>query len=315
MAERISVAEQFVSEGNKVSKVIKYCDVANSTWYSKLKPRVSTNLSPRGRPIPGYTINPDGTIVMDQTVVQALKSYRNEIEFSNAGGYQKLKYYLQRDYNYWINHKKLYRLCDENKLLLPRNRKKLRRVRKLCENRIINAPNRLWEFDIKYGYIHGENRYFFILVFIDVFLRKIVGYHIGLSCKAGDMVFTLQQALVAAKVTDADGLAIRSDNGPQMTSNMMKNYLADLAIDLEHEFIPPSTPNKNAHIESFNSILEIEFLQTRYFKNFGEAYQQTVDFMEHYHHRRIHGSLRNMAPADAEPKYYDGTLQIKEVRL
>lgn len=315
MAERIAVAQQFVSEGNTVAKVVKYCHVANSTWYSKLKPRHCAELSPRGRPMPGYTVNPNGTIVLDQTVVQALKNYRNEIEFSNAGGYQKLKHYLRRDYGYWINHKKLYRLCNEHKLLLPRNRKKLRRARKLCENRVINAPNKLWEFDIKYGYIHGENRYFFILVFIDVFLRKIVGYHIGLSCKAGDMVFTLEQALLAANITDADGLAIRSDNGPQMTSNMMKNYLADLAIDLEHEFIPPSTPNKNAHIESFNSILEIEFLQTRYFKNFSEAYVQTVDFMKHYHSRRIHGSLRNTTPAEAEQNYALGKLQIKEVRV
>jgi putative transposase len=264
--------------------------------------------------VPGYTINPDGTIVMDQTVVQALRSYRSEIEFSNAGGYHKLKHYLRRDYGYFINHKKLYRLCGEHSLLLPRNRKKVNKVRKLCENRVINAPNRLWQFDIKYGYIHGENRYFFILVFIDVFLRKIVGYHVGLSCKAGDLVFTLDQALIKAKVTDGDGLAIRSDNGPQMTSNMMRDYLEDLEIELDHEFIPPRMSNKNAHIESFNSILEVEFLQTRYFRNFGEAYKQTVEFIEHYQGRRIHGSLRNMAPTDAERAYNEGKLQIEEVR-
>ncbi len=257
-------------------------------------------MSLRGRPVPGYTINPNETIVRDQAVVQALKNYRDQIEFSNAGGYQKLKHYLRRDYGYSINLKKLYRLCDENKLLLPTNRKKLRRARKLCENRVINASNKLWEFDIKYGYIHGENRYFFFLVFIDVFLRKIVGYHVGLSCKAGDMVFTLEQELLAAGITDIDGLAIRSDNGPQMTSNMMKNYLEDLTIDLEHEFIPLSTPNKNAHIESFNSIIEIEFLQTRYFKDLGDAYTQTVDFMKHYHLHRIHGSLGNITKTEAE---------------
>ena len=297
-----------------MSKVIEICGVANSTWYSRLMPRSSKATGTRGRPVPGHTVNPDGTIVMDQTIVHLIQSYRSEIEFSNAGGYHKLKYYLRRDYGHYVNHKKLYRLCSENNLLLPRNRKKLKRARMICQNRVINAPNRLWEFDIKYGYIHGENRYFFILVFIDVFLRKIVGYHVGLSCKAGDLVFTLDQAIAKAKVTDVDGLAIRSDNGPQMTSNMMKDYLADLEIDLEHEFIPPRASNKNAHVESFNSILEVEFLQTRYFRDFADAYAQTVGFMEHYSGRRIHGSLGNMAPLDAERAFSEGSLKIKEVR-
>ncbi|NRA47350.1 MAG: hypothetical protein HRU09_20565 [Oligoflexales bacterium] len=45
---------------------------------------------------------------------------------------------------------------------------------------------------------------------------------------------------------------------------MFRDYIADLEIDLGHEFIPPACPNKNAHIESFFSILETEFLQTRY---------------------------------------------------
>jgi hypothetical protein len=35
--------------------------------------------------------------------------------------------------------------------------------------------------------------------------------------------------------------------------------LASLEEKLMHEFIPVRTPNKNAHIESFFSILELEF--------------------------------------------------------
>lgn len=298
-----------------MSKVIGMCRIANSTWYARHGvPRKVTTHQKRGRPIPGFTQNPDGTIVLDATVVLAIEGYRQEFNFSNAGGYHKLKHYLRRDYGYFVNHKKLYRLCDEHGLLLPRNRKKMRKCRKICKNRVITAPNKLWQFDIKYGYIHGENRYFYLLVFLDVFSRKVVGFHIGLSCKAGDLVFTLDQAIKNAKITDADGLAIRSDNGPQMTSNMMREYLTDLELDLDHEFIPPKMSNKNAHVESFNAIFEIEFLQTRYFKNYSEAYAQTVEFMSHYHNRRIHGSLGFMTPHDAEQALMLGKLFIKEVR-
>ena len=82
--------------------------------------------------------------------------------------------------------KKVYRLCREFGLLLPRPKKKRRKYEKICVNRRINGPNQLWEFDIKQGVIHGENRAFYFLAFIDVFLREIVGYLIeGLAKQTG----------------------------------------------------------------------------------------------------------------------------------
>ena len=309
------MTESFVEAGYSVAKVTRMSGVASSTWYARKTERRVANPKRRGRPIPGYSVNDDGTVVLDHAIISALKNYRDQIEFANAGGYDKLQHYLRRDYGYQVNHKKLYRLCKEHGLLLPRNRKKISKCRKICENRVINAPNKLWQFDIKYGYIHGENRYFFLLAFIDVFLRKVVGYHIGLSCKAGDLVFTLDEAIKKAGIKDIHGLALRSDNVPQMTSHMMRDYLASIEIDLSHEFTPPSTPNKNAFVESFFSIFEIEFLQTRYFRNYNDAYVQSVDFMRHYHERRLHGSLNMLPPLEAEIAFSNGELQIAEVSI
>ena len=309
------MTEMFVEAGHAVAKVTRMTGLASSTWYARKSERRVANPQRRGRPMPGYSVNPDGTIVLDHAIISALKDYRDQIEFVNAGGCDKLHHYLRRDYGYHVNHKKLYRLCKEHGLLLPRNRKKISKARRLCENRVINAQNKLWQFDIKYGYVHGENRYFFLLAYIDVFLRKVVGYHVGLSCKAGDLVFTLDQAIKKAGVKDIDGLAIRSDNGPQMTSNMMREYLDGLELDLSHEFTPPSTPDKNAFVESFFSIVEVEFFQTRYFRNYQDAYTQTVDFIRHYHERRLHGSLSMLPPLEAEVAFTNGQLQIAEVRI
>lgn len=47
---------------------------------------------------------------------------------------------------------------------------------------------------------------------------------------------------------------IRSDNGPQFISHRFEE--ACESFGMIHERIPPKTPNKNAHIESFHSILE-----------------------------------------------------------
>ena len=292
--------------------MLKHCSVSSSTWYDRLKsikPDIKARSS--GRPIPGYTINPDGTYVTDATIISVLKEYRDKPEFKNAGGYQKLKHYLRRDYNFHINGKKLYRLCKDNKLLLPHNKKKIKKNRKICTYREITAPNQLWEFDIKYGYIHGENRHFYILSFIDVFNRKQVNYHAGLSCKAIDLKLTFNEALIKEGIVDSSGLTVRSDNGPQMTSNMFRDYVETLGLD--HEFIPAGDCNKNAHVESFNSIIDSEFLQVRYFKDFADAYKQTMEWMEFYNRVRIHGSLKMMSPKDFTQKFYQNEVTIENV--
>lgn len=315
MADRIGVAKKFVSLGHPVTFVLNVCGVARSTWYEQgigRKTRINSNSS-RGRPIPGYTMNKDGSTIIDSSIVFLLKKYRERIEFVNSGGYHKLKFYLRRDYGFFINGKKLYRLCKENNLLLPRGKKKIKFSRRICINRKITSPNQLWEFDIKYGYIHGENRFFYILSFVDVFSRKVVGYYIGRSCKAKDLKFTFIEALKSEGIKDDSGLVIRSDNGPQMTSNMFKDYTA--SIDLEHEFIPPKACNKNAHVESFNSIIELDFLQVRYFRDFEDAYRQTMEFMKFYNEERIHGSLKMHPPVEFIKKFCSGEVQIKTVSL
>lgn len=292
--------------------VLRSCSISSSTWYERLKKvKSDKKMHSSGRPIPGHTINHDGTYIMDATIVSVLKRYREKPEFKNAGGYQKLKYYIRRDHNFYINGKKLYRLCKENKLLLPRNKKKINKDRKICTYREITAPNQLWEFDIKYGYIHGENRHFYILSFIDVFNRKLVNYHAGLSCKAIDLKLTFNDALIKEGITNSSGLTVRSDNGPQMTSNIFRDYINTLGLD--HEFIPPGDCNKNAHVESFNSIIDSDFLQVRYFKNFADAYRQTMNWMDFYNVKRIHGSLKMMSPLDFTKKFYEGQVTIENV--
>ena len=296
--------------------VLSLCEVASSTWNDfqnreEVKPPSKSNK--RGRPIPGFTTNPNGTITPDHLIVATLEKYRERPEFSNGGGYQKLKHYLKRDYGIYVNHKKLYRLCKEHKLLLPRNRKKVKINRKITENRIVYKPNQLWEFDIKYGYVHGENRHFYLLSFVDVFDRRVVNYYTGLSCKAEDLKTTFQTALENLSESEKEGLVIRSDNGPQMTSIVFAKYID--SINGVHEFIPPGDCNKNAHVESFNSIIETEFFQVWYFETYSQAYKETYKFIQFYNEQRIHGSLNMMSPVEFTEKFSRGETQILDVSV
>ena len=317
MAERLVVSSIYIEKGHKTQQVIKYSGVSNSTWYNHLNKRcLDGRKENRGRPFPGYSLNLSGDEVCDEIITCALRTYRSKMEFVNAGGYHKLSRYLRRDYGYIVNHKKVYRLCKENNLLLPL-RKKISKVkcRRISQNRTISKPNELWELDVKYGYIHGEERIYFILIILDVFLRYVVNYHIGLSCTGKDLVLTLNGAIQRHKA-DRRQLIIRSDNGSQMTSKVFLKNIECYDNEVVHELIPPATPNKNAHVEAFNSILEIEFLQVRYFDSYSQAYEKTVEFIHKYNTERIHGSLKWNTPSEARKKYLNGgDLGIKEVRL
>lgn len=202
-----------------------------------------------------------------------------------------------------VNHKKIYRLCKENNLLLSR-KKKIKQIKKLAANYKITSPNKLWQFDIKYGYIHGEDRPFYFLAFIDVFNKKALSYHIGRSCTASDMKLTLKMALNSVSEDEQKNLIIRSDNGPQMSSNHFKAYIGSL--DVEHEFTPIRCPDKNAFVESFFSIFEIEFLQVRYFSSMQEVHRQIRDWVEWYNTRRLHGSLKYNSPETFTEKFKKG---------
>ncbi len=211
MAQRIEVAKGFIEQGYSVKKTIDFASIANSTWYSqKYNVPADNRKKNPGRPVPGYTVNPDGTIIVDSLIVSALLNYRSRKEFANGGGYQKLTEYLKRDYNYIVNPKKIYRLCSENDLLLPKRKKRRKPRSKICINRVITRPHQMWELDLKYGYVHGENRFFFILAIIDVYMRLIVNYHIGLRCTGKDLAFSLEKAIGEYKILDQKQIVSRS---------------------------------------------------------------------------------------------------------
>lgn len=296
MEQRRQTADLIISEEKQISvrKVCKYSGLSKTCFYYSKSIEI---IKSKGRPTPGYTINRDGVIVLDQTVINILKEYRAKPEFVSGGGYQKLTHYMRIEKSLYINHKKVYRLCEENNLLLfKQNKVGIKKIKKKrCDYVNVIGPNQLWQFDIKYGYIHGEGRWFFVLAFIDVFSKKVPNYYIGTSCKAGDLITTLNRALISENITSDNKLVIRSDNGSQMSSNKFYFFLKRLEQKLTHEFIPVRTPNRNAYIESFFSILENEWLRDRYFKTYRDAYEAVVYFIKFYNERRIHGSIKNLS--------------------
>lgn len=276
--------------------MLRIVGVSRSTYYfqetHEPKPRVYRG----GRPIPGYSSTQDGRKISDEQIKEWLIE---EIDADGIGyGYVKLMVQLRRHHQLVINKKKVYRLCKELGVLKPQRPLQRQYPRKLARNRVVTAPNQLWEVDLKYGYIHGEDRFFFILSYIDVFDRQIVGYYVGLRCEAKDVVMTLESALWRRRLLTGGQTmpVIRSDNGPQFISHTFEE--ACDRLNMEHERIPPKTPNMNAHIESFHRLLEDDRLGSAEFETYAEAYETVDQYMKWYNQERIHSSIHYLSPAE-----------------
>ena len=226
----------------------------------------------------------------------------------NAYGYRKLAICLRRQHNLVINKKKVYRLCKELDILAPQRRIKVKHPRRLATNRLITAPDQLWEIDVKYGYIAEEDRFFYLMCIIDVYDRMIVDYHLGLTCEGKNAAQILQRALWKRHLFEINCRpVIRSDNGPQFISHVFEESCEQFSV--EHERIPPKTPNKNAHIESFHALLEADCLSRHEFSSYQEAYELVSEYIRFYNERRIHGSLYDFAPCEFRFKLAMGQLK------
>jgi putative transposase len=232
-----------------------------------------------------------------------------------ALGYRKLTVLLRRKYQLIINKKKVYRLCKELGVLLPQREKKQAVPKRVANYRTVTGPNQLWQMDVKYGYVAGMRRHFYLASIIDVFDRSIVAYHRGKACSKEDIKKTLQKALLKRGVhkQEEHTLVVRTDNGSQFTSKAFYDFCEQAKV--EHERIPPRTPDKNAYIESFHSILERECYQRNCFESFEEAFTTVDRFMRYYNNRRIHGSLMDWSPAEYLRLYMQGLIKPRKIAI
>lgn len=292
--------------------MLKILGIPRSTYYYQKNYRVEGKKVSEGRPAPGYSYNEDGKKISDEQIKEFLLE-----EIAGDGynyGYRKLTKVLCRKYNLIINKKKVYRLCKELDILRPQRKKKVSYPRKLARNRIITGSNQLWEADIKYGFIEGEDRFFFVMSIIDVYDRGIIDYYMGLSCTGNNVIQSLKRALFKRQQFDkSEKLVIRTDNGPQFISHTFQEFCEN--YEVEHERIPPKTPNLNAHVESFHRIFEDDCLSRWHFKTYAEAYEAVTEFMAFYNERRMHSSILDLSPKEFFERQLRENLKIKEVRV
>ncbi|MEF2244727.1 IS3 family transposase [Paenibacillus sp. IITD108] len=288
-----------MKRGDSTAKVLRILEVHESTYYYRKtqdasKTEQGTSCGKKGRPVPGFSLTNTGEKVDDEQIKQWLLELLEGEE--HIYGYKNLALCLRRQRGLILNKKKAYRLCKELRILQKQRKKKNKHPRRIPRNRTVTGVNQLWQIDIKYGYALGCQRFFFVLSIIDVFDRVVVGQHRGPACEAKHVVETLLLALQDRLEPGVALPTIRTDNGPQFVSKLFGDTCESLGI--YHERIPPRSPNMNAYIESFHSLLERDLFSLTEFMTLEKAYDELDRYMDFYNNRRMHGSLKSMPPVE-----------------
>lgn len=233
----------------------------------------------------------DGKQVSNSEVIKNIEDLFKE-EFVDYG-YIKVTYYLRLEKNLLINHKKVQRLMREHGLLNTKPKRRVgtkQWVKELLPKAL--TPLTYWEFDIKFMYLHGDGTYIPLLTVIDVNSRWVLGHMFKRSIKKED-VKRFFDTLIASYVMP-EKIVVRCDNGSQFESGLVREFLASKQI--QQEFTLPATPEQNAHIESYHSVLARAVCRRFEFENFGSMEAVLQRWVHFYNERRIHSGLEYTSP-------------------
>ncbi len=131
-----------------------------------------------------------------------------------------------------------------------------------------------------------------MLSVVDAYTRECLALEVDTSF-ASRRVTRVLEAIVAER---GQPLAIRCDNGPELTSRHFLAWGVERQIELVH--IQPGKPTQNAHVESFHGRLREECLNVSWFQNLFDARRKIAAWKIEYNEERPHSSLGYRTPQE-----------------
>jgi len=290
MEERREIILKYTDRGMKVSKAVQLAGMSRSSYYY-----LSRHGNPGKKPSTSSQMM-NGKELSNEEIIFLITELL-KLDFVDYG-YIKVTHWLNQ-LGVIINKKKVYRLMRENGLLNRFQKKSPARNFVKFTKALPSRPFEILEMDIKYIYVHGTGQNALLLSVIDTFTRKNLAWLCKYSIKKND-VKVLIDNLVLNHLQDYDLVnqdiivTIRSDNGSQFISRMVREYLRDNFII--QEFTRPATPQQNGHIESFHSIISRLVSEKFEFEGLKHLNQILEAFFDFYNNRRIHSGICYLTP-------------------
>lgn len=176
----------------------------------------------------------------------------------------------------------------------------------------VTGPNQLWSWDFTKLRTPMAYVFFYLIVILDVFSRKVVGWLVSehetseIAKRAWDI------ALVNEGLTQSGPNEMPkslSDRGSQMRSISTIQFFKTLGID--RLLARPRTPNDNPQVESLFSTVKTAPKYPGFFEVIHQACDYFGTFFPWYNEEHLHTALEMMTPCDWHSGRY---VEIREER-
>ncbi len=213
-------------------------------------------------------------------------------------GYRRITAML-REEAWRANHKRVERLWRKEGLKVPKKQPKRRRLWLNDGSCVRHRPqykNHVWSYDFVAARTE-DGRPIRMLTLIDEFTRECLAIDVGRRLRSEDVLERLSELFLQRGTPQF----IRSDNGPEFTAKIVRDWLSDVGV--KTLFIEPGSPWENGYNESFNGKLRDELLNGEIFYTLTEAKVLIERWRREYNERRPHSALgyRPPAPVTIEP--------------
>ena len=240
-------------------------------------------------------------------IIERIKQIKKDHPF---WGYRRVWAYLNHRDHILINKKKTLRLLKEANLLVDRHIHKVKRTPSQRSKPQASKPLEIWGIDMT-KFKLGSWGWLYLVVVLDWYTKKIVGWDLSLRSKADDWLKALDMAVMSEfpnGVRD-QGLKLVSDNGCQPTSiSFMKNMAL---LDIEQIFTSYNNPKGNADTERLIRTIKEEIIWINDFSTYEEAKAIIGNWInKEYNELYVHSKLGYLSPIEFEKQYYNQLLSV-----
>lgn len=169
------------------------------------------------------------------------------------------------------------------------------RVPNLTLDKAVTGINQVWVADLTY--IHVAGKWTYLAAVMDLYSRKIVGWHLGTQKNVALTERALAKAVYNRR--PPKGLIFHTDRGIEYCALQMQAQLNRWGMLASHN--RPGKVTDNAHMESFFRTLKSDRIHGRSFVTQGELMKVLKDYINPFYNcSRLHSSLGYTSPHEYE---------------
>lgn len=224
-------------------------------------------------------------------------------------GIRRVMAWIRKALEMPIGRKRTARLLRELNLLCPRIRRRVHRLKKPPVK--ATGPHQLWSMDMT-SFLLSSGQKLFLEVVMDVFDRRLVGWHLSFRCRAKEWLAALEIGLLSEfpEGVGGQGLTLRMDNGCQPTSGAFQSALQTLEI--RPEWTGYNCPEQNGHVERLIGTLKADWLWLEECGTFAEAEALVSRAVSEYNQEHPHSSLGYLSPDEFRRAFDQGQVYFND---